>query len=100
MDNKRPFYLAFLILFAFVLTSCLTPPMYDEMLADQKKMDKELKKINPAYNPKHNAVKVKCGPYVDTTPVCITSMPAWLNDEVPLKGRMLPLDFYMKDLLK
>lgn len=100
MIKKRPLYLLFLTTISVALTSCLTPPMYDEIKADENKTLKEIEKQTPVNDHNYKVVKMKCGPYVDPTPISLRQPPAWLFQQVTIKGRMLPLDFYMKDILK
>ncbi|MBI5447478.1 MAG: secretin N-terminal domain-containing protein [Gammaproteobacteria bacterium] len=87
-------------LIAAGLSSCLTPPMYDDIQKEQSAVDKNIKKHTPIDDKKQKAVINNCGLYVDTTPISLKPPPAWLSQHIEIKGRMLPLDFYMRDLLK
>lgn len=100
MNKKHALHLLSISLVAAGLTSCLTPPMYEQISDDQSKTERNLKKHTPIDEKKQKAVINNCGLYVDTTPISLKQPPAWLNQAVEIKGRMLPLDFYMRDLLK
>lgn len=85
---------------AAALSGCLTPPMYDQICAEEKADKKTIEAHKPYDTRKEKTVFCNKGLYVDPTPISLKQAPAWLNEQVSLRGKMLPLDFYMKDLLK
>ena len=98
--TKKPLYLLYLLTLSAGLTSCVTPPMYDDIQEGQSKANKKIQDHPAVVDRNHNIVNIKCEPYVDPTPQSLKHAPAWLKQHVTLKGRSLPFDFYMKDLLK
>ena len=100
MSKKHALSLLSLAVLTVGLSGCFTPPMYEEMKDDQKIVEKDLKNHTPIDRRKQTTVINNCGLYVDTTPISLKRLPPWLSQQVSLKGRTLPIDFYMKDLLK
>lgn len=99
--NKLPaLRLLCLAVASTTFSGCLTPPMYDQILQEQKDTKRNIEVHKPYDTRKEKTVFCNKGLYVDTTPVSLKQPPPWLNEEVSIRGKMLPIDFYMRDLLK
>src|SRR3990167_2305672 len=84
--TKKPLYLLYLLTLSAGLTSCLTPPMYDDIQDGQSKATKSIKDHPAIVDRDHHIVNIKCEPYVDPTPQSLKHTPTWLKQHVTLKG--------------
>ncbi len=92
--------LALIVSSMLVLTAC-NSPVYNQTegnVADIKlKVNAARKKSDDSGKPK-SALAVKQGPYIDTTPINLEHDPAWLHNNIVIRGDQLPFSYYSRTI--
>src|SRR5579864_8394036 len=86
----------------FMLAACHSP-VYNQTIgnaADVKLRAQAARHKSDMSGKPTPSLLVKQGPYVDTTPVSLSSQPSWLHNSIVIRGDQLPFSYYSRTIAK
>lgn len=103
-NNKKIIQTLVVLSSASLLAACATPPMYNAAKGNISDVKDSITQNDAKYTQQakaaNQAVIIKNGMYVDSTPIDIAQTPAWLKNHITIHGGILPFSFYSQNVVR